>query len=285
MTAWLPPARGRAQGGLACAGTEAFGREERTFSALLTVSLPANALMPATVRPPFQKAAILDSARVILDNPVPMLELGLKSLLAYLLGSLIGSLIVGQLRGGIDIRKLGSGNAGGTNALRTQGVGFAVWVMLIDIGKGWIATAWLPNAALPGIALDPTIARDWLTVACATGAVLGHVYPVWYGFRGGKGAATLIGVLVGIAPKAVLPLMLVWIIVVALTGFVGLGTMIAVAAFPAYLVVTSDVPSITYLTFGIAMTAFVCYTHRTNIERMRAGTESRASRLWLLKPR
>ena len=214
-----------------------------------------------------------------------MLELGFKSLLAYLLGSLIGSLIVGQLRGGVDIRKLGSGNAGGTNALRTQGAGFAAWVMLIDIGKGWIATAVLPALALPGIAIDPAIERDWLTVACAAGAVLGHVWPVWYQFRGGKGAATLIGVLIGIAPMAVVPLLIVWLVVVALTGFVGLATMVAVLAFPVYLFVVHDQPSDAYVAFGIAMVAFVCYTHRANIERMRSGTENRAQRLWLLRPR
>jgi acyl phosphate:glycerol-3-phosphate acyltransferase len=213
-----------------------------------------------------------------------MLELGFKSLVAYFLGSLIGSLIVGQLRGGVDIRQLGSGNAGGTNALRTQGVGFAIWVMVIDIGKGWIATAVLPALMIPGIGIDAAIARDWLTVACACGAVLGHVYPVWYGFRGGKGAATLIGVLIGIAPAAVLPLMAVWIAVVMLTGFVGLGTMVAVAAFPIY-VLSTQRSSMAYLMFGIAMVLFVCYTHRANIERMLAGTENRAQRLWLLRPR
>jgi glycerol-3-phosphate acyltransferase PlsY len=214
-----------------------------------------------------------------------MLELGSKSLIAYLLGSLIGSLIVGQLRGGVDIRKLGSGNAGGTNALRTQGLGFALWVMVIDIGKGWAATALLPQLALPAIGVDPAVQRDWLTVACAAGAVLGHVYPVWYGFRGGKGAATLVGVLVGIAPAAVLPLLGVWIVVVMLTGFVGLGTMLAVVAFPIYLAITQDAPSTAYLTFGFAMVLFVCYTHRSNIERMLAGKENRAQRLWLLRPR
>jgi acyl phosphate:glycerol-3-phosphate acyltransferase len=198
---------------------------------------------------------------------------------------MIGSLIVGQLRGGVDIRKLGSGNAGGTNALRTQGVGFAVWVMLIDIGKGWIATAVLPGLVLPAIGVDTQIDRDWLTVACAAGAVLGHVYPVWYQFRGGKGAATLIGVLIGIAPAAVLPIMIVWLVVVALTGFVGLATMLAVLAFPLYILISQDEPSLAYMAFGVAMVFFVCYTHRSNIERMRAGTENRAQRLWLLKPR
>jgi glycerol-3-phosphate acyltransferase PlsY len=214
-----------------------------------------------------------------------MLELGFKSLLAYFLGSLIGSLIVGQLRGGVDIRTLGSGNAGGTNALRTQGIWFALWVMVIDIGKGWVATALLPGLIISGIGVDPVIGRDWLAVACAAGAVLGHVYPVWYGFRGGKGAATLIGVLIGIAPAAVLPLLVVWIAVVMLSGFVSLGTMVAVAAFPIYVLIAQDRTSAAYLTFGAAMVLFVCYTHRSNIARMLAGTENRAQRLWLLRPR
>jgi acyl phosphate:glycerol-3-phosphate acyltransferase len=214
-----------------------------------------------------------------------MLELGLKTLLAYLLGSLIGSLLVGQLRGGVDIRKLGSGNAGGTNALRTQGLAFAAWVMIIDIGKGWLAAGLLPVLAWPGIGIDPQVDRTWLAVACATAAVLGHVYPVWYGFRGGKGAATLIGVLLGLKPLAVLPVFAVWLAVVMVSGFVGLATMVAVASFPAYLSVTQASPSAALLTFGCLMTLFVCYTHRSNIERMRSGTESRAKRLWLLRPR
>ncbi|HET9107415.1 MAG TPA: glycerol-3-phosphate acyltransferase, partial [Steroidobacteraceae bacterium] len=78
-----------------------------------------------------------------------MTEFLLKAVLSYLLGSVIGSLVVGRLRGGVDIRRLGSGNAGGTNALRTQGKGFAFWVLLIDIGKGWIATGLLAPARLP----------------------------------------------------------------------------------------------------------------------------------------
>lgn len=214
-----------------------------------------------------------------------MLELGIKILLAYLLGSLIGSLIVGRLRGGVDIRTLGSGNAGGTNALRTQGKAFAAWVMLIDIGKGWLAAAWLPLVSLPGIGLDPQVGRDWLAVACAAAAVLGHVYPVWFGMRGGKGAATLLGVLIGLAPLALAPVMCAWLLVVMLTGFVGLATMLAVASFPLYLLFTQAAPSPALLAFGATMTVFVCYTHRANIQRMRTGTENRVQRLWLLRPR
>ncbi|HKE93876.1 MAG TPA: glycerol-3-phosphate 1-O-acyltransferase PlsY [Povalibacter sp.] len=214
-----------------------------------------------------------------------MLELGVKTLLAYLLGALIGSLIVGQLRGGVDIRTLGSGNAGGTNALRTQGVAFAFWVMLIDIGKGWIAAALLPSLDFPWVGVDPTLGRDWLAVACATAAVVGHVYPVWYGFRGGKGAATLIGVLAGLQPIGLVPVLLVWLATVMITGFVGLATMLAVAAFPIYLAVSEAEPSPALLTFGCAMLLFVCYTHRSNIDRMRRGSENRVRRLWLFRPR
>ena len=214
-----------------------------------------------------------------------MLELGVKTLIAYLLGALIGSLIVGQLRGGVDIRKLGSGNAGGTNALRTQGYGFAFWVMVIDIGKGWLAAAVLPVVAIPFVDIDPAVDRDWLAVACASAVVVGHVYPVWYGFRGGKGAATLLGVLAGLYPVALIPVLLVWLLTVMITGFVGLATMLAVASFPVHLLVTITPPPIALLAFGCAMLLFVCYTHRSNIERMLHGSENRVRRLWLFRPR
>lgn len=214
-----------------------------------------------------------------------MLELGLKTLFAYLLGSVIGGLLIGQLRGGIDIRTLGSGNAGGTNALRTQGFGFAFWVMAIDIGKGVLAAAWLPGAELPLIGIDPSIDRVWLGVACATAVVVGHVYPVWYGFRGGKGAATLVGVLLGLQPVALIPVLTAWLLVVMATGFVGLATMLASIAYVLFLLAFERYASDAFLVFGVGMIALVCFTHRSNIARMRAGTEHRAHRLWLFKPR
>ena len=125
-----------------------------------------------------------------------MLELGFKVLIAYLLGSIVGALVIGQLHG-VDIRTMGSGNAGGTNALRTQGFGFAAATVFIDIGKGWVAAGWLPGLGVPGVAPDPAIARDWLAVSCAAAAVAGHVWPLWHDFRGGKGGATLAGALLG----------------------------------------------------------------------------------------
>jgi glycerol-3-phosphate acyltransferase PlsY len=212
-----------------------------------------------------------------------VLELGLKTLLAYLLGSIIGSLVVGRLRGNVDIRKVGSGNAGGTNALRTQGKLFAFWVIVIDVGKGVLAAAVLPDLVIPGIGRDPAVDRDWLTVACATGVILGHIYPVWYDFRGGKGAATLIGAIIGLQPPLLVPLVIAWFLVVAITGFVGLATMCAAASLPVYVCVAENPIPPALVTFTIFVSVLIVYTHRSNIARMIRGSENRARRLWLLK--
>jgi glycerol-3-phosphate acyltransferase PlsY len=212
-----------------------------------------------------------------------VLELGVKTLLAYLLGSVLGSLVMGRLRG-VDIREQGSGNAGGTNALRTQGWRFALGVVVIDVGKALLAAGVLPILNLPGIGIDPDVSRDWLAVSCAAAVVFGHVYPVWYEFRGGKGAATLIGAVAVLEPSVLLPVVLVWLACVMLTGFVGLATMLGTATLPVYFAL-SQPRSGALLAFGIAMAAFVAYTHRSNLARMRAGNENRARRLWLLRPR
>lgn len=212
-----------------------------------------------------------------------MLELGVKTLLAYLLGSVLGSLVMGRLRG-VDIREQGSGNAGGTNALRTQGWRFALGVVVIDVGKALIAVGWLPGVALPFVDVDPTLDRQWLAVACAAAVVIGHVYPVWFEFRGGKGMATLIGAVGVLAPASLLPVIGVWLAVVMLTGYVGLGTMLGAASLPVYFALV-DPSNAAYLVFAIAMAAFVAFTHRSNISRMLEGNENRAKRLWLLRPR
>lgn len=212
-----------------------------------------------------------------------MIDFILKITLAYMLGSLMGGLIVGKLKGGVDIRKLGSGNAGGTNALRTQGWKFALAVMTIDIGKGWLAVAWVPIVMFPGI--ENTVQTVWLQVACAMTVVLGHVYPLWFGFRGGKGAATLVGVLAGFMPEALPWVLGVWLLILLCTGFVGLSTMLASATFNVWSLLTRAEPEAAVHLFGISMMVLTIYTHRGNIARMFAGTENRAQRLWLFKPR
>jgi len=212
-----------------------------------------------------------------------VLELGLKTLLAYLLGAVLGSLVMGRLRG-VDIREQGSGNAGGTNALRTQGWRFAVGVVVIDVGKALLAVGLLPGLALPLVGIDPAVDRDWLAVACAMAVVVGHVYPVWYEFRGGKGAATMLGAVAVLAPAALLPFALAWLACVMLTGYVGLGTMLGTATLPVYFAL-AEPRSVAFMTFGILAAAFIVYTHRANLARMHAGNENRARRLWLLRPR
>ena len=210
------------------------------------------------------------------------MEFALKVLGAYLLGSVVGSLVVGRLRGRVDIRKLGSGNAGSTNALRTQGWSFAIWVIVIDVAKGWIAAAVLPRLTLPGIpAAAPGIAL-WLTAACAFAAIIGHVFPVWHGFRGGKGVATLVGAYAGLDILLLVPLFASWFGVVIVSGFVGLASIAASLAMPIYLLIRDGARLTPALGFALACALLVIYTHRGNVRRMRAGTEPRARRLWLL---
>ena len=212
-----------------------------------------------------------------------MLELGVKILIAYLLGTLLGSLILGRLRG-VDIRSLGSGNAGATNALRTQGKFFGFLVLTVDIAKGVFAVWWLPTAVLPGVGIDPDLAREWLTVACGFAVIVGHVYPVWFGFRGGKGAATVVGVVAAMELRLLVPMVVSWFVVLVLSGYVSLATMLSgVALVVAVCMLEPD--NVALLSFCVAATLFVVYTHRGNIARIRAGQEHRARRLWLFRSR
>ncbi len=211
-----------------------------------------------------------------------MSELLLKAGLSYLLGSIVGGLIVGRLRGGVDIRTLGSGNPGGTNALRTRGKSFALCVLLIDIGKGWIATRVLAPWALPTIDPAPPQWRAWLVAACGIAVMLGHIYPLWYGFRGGKGVATLVGAVLGIEPWLLVPMLFTWFVTVILSGFVGLASMLGVVGLVVAITAGGAEQRIPLLCFGVLTALLIAFTHRSNIARMRAGTEPRARRLWLL---
>ena len=212
-----------------------------------------------------------------------MLELGLKTLIGYLLGSIVGALVIGAFRG-VDIRTMGSGNAGGTNALRTQGFAFAVGTVVIDVGKGWLAAAWLPGLALPGIPADPGIARDWLAACCAAAAVAGHVWPLFFQFRGGKGGATLAGTLIAFSPTLLVVALAAWFAAMLLFGYVGLAT--TMAAVAAAIGATQLMPaSGALVAYFFAVAALVAFAHRGNFARIRAGTEPREKRLWLLKPR
>ncbi|WP_397573028.1 glycerol-3-phosphate 1-O-acyltransferase PlsY [Silanimonas sp.] len=192
---------------------------------------------------------------------------------AYLLGSISGSLWLGKLRG-VDIRTQGSGNAGGTNAFRTQGWAFALGTVLIDIGKGVAAVALMRWAGGDLV----------LQMLGALLAVAGHVWPVFHGFRGGKGAATLVGGLALLWPLALAPLLGLWLLVLLSTGYVGLATVLAGVALPAWALLEGRDGA--WVGFAVAVAVLLAWTHRANLQRLRDGNEHRFekarifARLW-----
>ncbi len=188
---------------------------------------------------------------------------------AYLLGSISGSLWLGKLRG-VDIRTQGSGNAGGTNAFRTQGSAFALGTVLIDIGKGAAAVALMRWAGGDVV----------LQMLGALLAVAGHVWPVFHGFRGGKGAATLVGGLAVLWPMALVPLLGVWFLVLLSTGYVGLATVLAGVALPLWALLEGRDGA--WLGFAVAVAVLLAWTHRANLQRLRAGNEHRFEKARLL---
>ena len=199
-------------------------------------------------------------------------------LLSYFIGSISGSMVLGYIKG-IDIRKMGSGNAGGTNAFRTVGPIFALGVILIDIFKGVVAV--LLISKLNFISNLSFFSVEINEVFCAIAAVLGHVYPIYYNFKGGKGAGTLIGIIGVLFPQCIIYALLSWLIILVTTGFVGLGTIIAgiVLSLSAFFIGVNHI----YLIFSICMSLFIIFTHRSNIQRMLRGEENRFEKIMFFK--
>ncbi|MFK2825166.1 glycerol-3-phosphate 1-O-acyltransferase PlsY [Bacillus sp. B190/17] len=180
-------------------------------------------------------------------------------LLAYLLGSIPSGLIVGKCFFGIDIREHGSGNLGATNSFRTLGVKAGIVVTLADILKGTAATL-LPLWLSPD--LDPLIA--------GVAAVIGHMFPVFAGFKGGKAVATSGGVLLGVQPVMFLVILLSFFISLYLTKYVSLSSMIVAVVAVTYAIILGSLPLI--IVVGI-LAFFVIYRHRSNISRIKNKTE------------
>ncbi len=199
-----------------------------------------------------------------------------KVILGYLLGSISGSMLLGRMRG-VDIRTQGSGNAGGTNAFRTQGPWFGIGVGLIDVGKGAFA-AWFGGLGI-------TDGAVLLPAALLTGAAAaaGHVWPLYHGFRGGKGVAVVIGVLLMLWPTALAVLAAVLLLVLTTTGYVGLGSIVAATALiPAAILLAPEPERMVWVIASVVIAAFVWFTHRVNVQRLRAGTEHRFERARVL---
>lgn len=212
-----------------------------------------------------------------------MAEFATKIALAYLLGTAMGGFIIGRLSGGVDLRALGSGNVGATNALRTQGKAFALAVLAIDVGKGVLAATAVPALPWP-VPGALALGRSALPYACGVAAALGHVYPVWFAFRGGKGAATLAGIFATLLTAALPWVLLAFAGVLVLTGYVGLSTV--TAAVTALLYVTCFSPEGLYSPAGVftlTMAALVLYTHRENLVRLWQGRESRFEKAMILR--
>ncbi len=206
---------------------------------------------------------------LILTTPLLMLA-------AYALGSLMGGLIVARLKGGVNLRASGSGNIGATNALRTQGKGFALAVLLIDVGKGVVAALLLPRLA--GAAATPE-----LGYACGAAAVLGHCYPLWHRFQGGKGVATVAGVFAALLPASFPWMLLAFVLVVLLTGTVSLATLGASVVALLHVACFGEQGLFSGAgAFTTAMALLVLVKHRANWARLRAGTEPRFERARLL---
>ena len=186
--------------------------------------------------------------------------------ISYIIGSISGSLILGRLWK-VDIRTLGSGNAGGTNALRSVGIVFGLLTFFIDLTKG-ILPAYFSQENIP------------LMLGCGFAAMVGHVYPIFYNFKGGKGAGTLLGVLIVAIPESTIYMILTWLIVLILTGYVGLSTMLAIFSLLIYSILYTSYPFIIFSVFALF---FIIYTHRSNIQRMRAGNENQFKKIMLFK--
>jgi acyl phosphate:glycerol-3-phosphate acyltransferase len=193
-------------------------------------------------------------------------------ILSYLIGSIPTSVWVSKMIHNIDIRDYGSGNAGATNTFRVLGAKWGSFVMVVDMLKGLVAVqlAYL----LPVYNLDD-FQRTNFQIGLGLVAVIGHIFPIWAEFRGGKGVATLLGLIIGISPLTALGCVGVFLIVLYLTRFVSLSSILASLAFPVFILVVFNVNNNNYRIFAIAVSLLVILSHQKNISRLIKGCESK----------
>jgi len=187
---------------------------------------------------------------------------------SYLLGAIPTSYLAGRLFKGIDLREHGSKNLGATNVYRIMGWRYAIPVGVFDVAKG----------AVPVLIIGPAVsALGWFPLVCGVMAVVGHVFSVFVGFKGGKGVATSAGVVLGLAPMAVGICLGTWALIVWMSGYVSLGSVIATGVFPllVWLLYPARRESIWLY---VLLAAVIVWMHRSNIRRLMAGTENRFGR-------
>ena len=219
-----------------------------------------------------------------------MVSIGIITVLSYLIGSIPTAIIVARRVRGIDIRQYGSGNAGGTNVFRVLGWKAGVFVILVDMAKGLFATVVLARLMYGPIPFPNRTPFDDFTVVqiiagCA--AILGHVWTLFAGFKGGKGIATAGGMLIGVAPVEVAVSAGVFALVLVLFHYVSLGSLSAAVTFPLTMFLRENVFMVdiagyhTLIFFAIGIASLIVFTHRSNIGRLIAGTENRIASLRL----
>ena len=184
--------------------------------------------------------------------------------IAYLLGGIPFGYLLVRWKSGSDIRSQGSGNIGATNVLRTTGRALGIATLLLDIGKGFLAV-WIAGRLTDGAA--------WATSAAAVAVMLGHAYPVFLKFRGGKAVASVVGAFLYLTPAALGAVVVVFVATVAWTRHISLGSIISAAVLPlaVWLIM---VPAVPVEAAAIVCGAFIIYRHSSNIQRLRAGTEN-----------
>lgn len=194
--------------------------------------------------------------------------------IAYLLGSIPSAVWIGKTFYGIDVREHGSNNAGATNTFRVLGKNAGITVLLIDILKGFLAV-YLPVLIHFG---TETIMEEELIhihIAAAITAVLGHVFPIFAGFKGGKGVATSLGIIIGIHPPTALVCLTLFLIVFLTTKFVSFGAICSSIAFPLVLVFIFKTTDLSLILFSIFLSFAVIFAHRKNITRLIKGEENK----------
>jgi len=212
-------------------------------------------------------------------------ELILLLFVSYLTGSFPSSIIVGKVVRGIDIRQHGSGNAGGTNVFRVLGWKPALVVVIIDVFKGWLPVAVYATTLFQG---QPIQDLGVIQILCGFAAVLGHIYTIFAGFKGGKGVGTVGGMLIALFPTAVPLCLIVFAIALILTGYVSVGSMLTSISLPIFLFILpplgiADPAPLSLLVFSLLIPWFIIFTHRSNISRLRNGSENRFEKAMIFK--
>ncbi len=196
-------------------------------------------------------------------------------ILAYLIGSIPTAVWVGRMFYDVDIREHGSGNAGATNTFRVLGKKAGIPVLLFDVFKGWLAVQ-LALLATHYLLLSNDQNIN-LQLSLGVAALIGHIFPVYVGFKGGKGVATLLGLIIAIAPIAALYAIIIFVITLLVTKYVSLSSMIGGFSFPILIIVVLQTTTISLVVFSMVIAILLLFTHQKNIERLLSREESKAN--------